>query len=798
MKKPSRILIADQDEKSRNYLETALSSSGYNIGSTGVGQELLDMIHDTGAALCIIDPLLPDIDGFSLSRSIADNHPEIGILISTSNKMDKHSKQEARTRYGARDFLIKPYDRQTLLETVEAQISGKTPPPSKSQKDAELSKELDEMLENTLSGIDLFPAKKKKKAKGPATAAVFSTTKPKKPATVGATMRVSPEDLKREMARIKDELKSEPRPKVKKDAGVFTSSDIFGALIEDIETGKVSESEFTLPGKNRSTEEVRSDTDADIFGTQPLPPLELIEEDEIDLDETNNRTSAANEYQFLEKIASGGMAEVWKAKLVGEQGFEKIVAIKKILPHLSANEDFLTMFTDEAKVAAKLTHPNIAQIYELRTSGKQAFIAMEYVSGHTLRNILNQCKKLKITMPCDIVFYIGMKLCNALYYAHNKKDFDNQDLNIVHRDVSPQNIIISGEGEIKLVDFGIAKASIKATETVAGSLKGKLLYMSPEQGDGKILDHRSDIFSLGCVLYEALTGARLFSGNSELAILKNVREALYPKPREVNPSIPDEAQDILLKVLAKEPGDRFESARACENRFKEFLRDSKYHINESDVADFMRFLFESNLEKLKAMGVQQAPVPAEKEPKPTPEPLPEAPSFNSLAPPIEETPQKPKPPERPAVAAPPIEAPPRRARITQPAGRAPAPDKKSNKLLFAIIFMIILAVGGGAWYFFKGADKTVDPPISSEKVNTESPSLPDPEPKTPENAQLPDDKNPPVEGVEQNTGQLPPAEPAAAEGEKKTDEEMEKLEEAVRKRKEELEKLKKKQSPAPS
>ncbi len=470
-----------------------------------------------------------------------------------------------------------------------------------------------------------------------------------------ASLRVSPEDLRREMEKIKQELKAKKaasapdaaRLKVTSDGNKknkegeseegprLTSSDIFGALIDDIESGRVKEEEFTAAGQNRISDPAggtgreaemallaEEGRDDQIFSTQPLPQLSGEDIDGGQAGAGRGRgyldtahASGTNQYQLISKIAAGGMAEVWKAKLIGEKGFEKIVAIKKILPHLGDNEEFISMFIDEAKVAANLTHPNIAQIYELGKMADSFFIAMEYVSGHNLRTLFNISSELGVTMPPEVAAFIGMKLCNALHYAHNKKGYDNLPLHIVHRDVSPQNILVSTEGEIKLVDFGIAKASIKATETIAGSLKGKLLYMSPEQADGKPIDKRSDIFSLGNLLFEALTGRKLFLGDSELSILKSVREARIPRLREINPAIPPGLEEILLKALSRDPDQRYEDAKALENALKEFLKREKIHINESEVAEFAKLVAERDASKIRKLDQgAQAPPPKRRPP----------------------------------------------------------------------------------------------------------------------------------------------------------------------------------------
>ena len=206
------------------------------------------------------------------------------------------------------------------------------------------------------------------------------------------------------------------------------------------------------------------------------------------------------------------MAEVFKAKRSGVEGFEKIVAMKRILPHLSDNKEFVDMFVDEAKMVAGLTHPNIVQIFDLGRIDTSYYIAMEYVHGRDLRTILRRAKEKGLRMPLDLCLRIVSQVCSALEYAHRKKDERGRPMEIVHRDVSPQNILISFEGEVKLTDFGIAKAATKASTTDRGALRGKLLYMSPEQAWGRPMDRRSDVFSLGIVLYEMMTDKKPFLG----------------------------------------------------------------------------------------------------------------------------------------------------------------------------------------------------------------------------------------------------------------------------------------------
>ncbi|HWC64936.1 MAG TPA: serine/threonine-protein kinase, partial [Thermoanaerobaculia bacterium] len=310
------------------------------------------------------------------------------------------------------------------------------------------------------------------------------------------------------------------------------------------------------------------------------------------------------QYQLMEKIATGGMAEVYKARMSGVDGFQKIVAIKKILPHMAASEDFISMFADEAKLAAQLNHPNIIHIYDLGKVEKSYYIAMEYVEGRDLRSILKSGADHGLPLPPELALFIASKLAAALDYAHRRKDFNGQDLSLVHRDVSPQNVLISYEGDIKLCDFGIAKAASKSSQTQAGALKGKLQYMSPEQASGKSLDRRSDLFSLGSVLYEMLTGEKLFAGDSDLTILEQVRNVKASAPSSKNPDVPKRADAIVLKALAKNPEERYQNASDFQRDLESVLYTFSPAPGSADLAIYLHHLQAE--EKSTAAGSERA------------------------------------------------------------------------------------------------------------------------------------------------------------------------------------------------
>ncbi len=300
-------------------------------------------------------------------------------------------------------------------------------------------------------------------------------------------------------------------------------------------------------------------------------------------------------YLLLERINVGGMAEVFIAKAFGVEGFERILAIKKILPTMAEDEEFITMFIDEARISVQLNHANIVHIHELGKHDETYYIAMEYVAGRDLRTILERYRRNKEIMPTAQAVFVASKICEGLDYAHRKKDARGQDLGIIHRDVSPQNILISYEGEVKIIDFGIAKAANRSQKTQAGILKGKFGYMSPEQVRGLPIDRRSDIFAVGVILYEMLTGEKLFVGESDFSTLEKVRNADVPAPRQFNPNIPPGLEKVVLKALAREQEDRYQSASDLQEDLMRFLLAGEAIYSAKHLSSFMKEAFAEEL-----------------------------------------------------------------------------------------------------------------------------------------------------------------------------------------------------------
>ncbi|HCP45783.1 MAG TPA: hypothetical protein DIU15_07065 [Deltaproteobacteria bacterium] len=279
-------------------------------------------------------------------------------------------------------------------------------------------------------------------------------------------------------------------------------------------------------------------------------------------------------YHLLDPIAIGGMAEVFKAKTFGHSGFEKVVVIKRILPHFANSPEFVEMFIDEAKLSVQLTHPNIVQIYDFGKINESFFIAMESVAGKDLKSIMRRQAERGEHMPPELAAYIAHEVAKGLDYAHKLSDTVGLPLNIVHRDISPSNVLVSYGGHVKIVDFGIAKAESATESSEAGVIKGKFQYMSPEQSHGDKTDHRSDIFSLGVCLWEMLTGHRLFKRPNDIESLEAVRTCQVPLPSSYNPQLSPELDRICMTALSADAGDRYQEASLLQRELEQFLLPS--------------------------------------------------------------------------------------------------------------------------------------------------------------------------------------------------------------------------------
>ena len=414
-------------------------------------------------------------------------------------------------------------------------------------------------------------------------------------------------------------------------------------------------------------------------------------------------------YILLDKLAVGGMAELYRAMITGVQGFEKLIAIKKILPHLATEEELVRSFIDEAKLAALLHHQNIVQIYDFGSLGESYFIAMEYLLGKDCRIIKSKAKEKNLPIELQNAIFIVSRICSGLNYAHKLKDFQGKPLNIIHRDISPQNIIITYEGDVKIVDFGIAKAANQASMTQFGMIKGKVAYMSPEQAAGKTIDQRSDIFACGILLYELVTGKRMFSGDT-MHILANVRDAEFTKPEEAKKDLPEKLLKVLYKALEKEADQRYQTCGDMLTDLEECACRLDVHPTAHGFSRYMKTLFaeeiaaeELHLQKITKMGLMEdKKTGAEAEAAP---PLPVADKI------------KPKPPQEK----------PKKEETSAP-GAAPAEMIKSKKILLAAISVALVFVIGLITMVSKKEEPSPPPLPTQETTEIPSQAIDEPSP----------------------------------------------------------------------
>ncbi len=301
-------------------------------------------------------------------------------------------------------------------------------------------------------------------------------------------------------------------------------------------------------------------------------------------------------YELQARIAAGGMAEIFKARFSPAPGVTKQVVIKRILPHYAANKAFIAMFTNEAKIAMGLSHGNIAQVFDFGEIDGDWFLAMEFVDGQPLSKVLKRARTLEIAvMPTPFAVLIGIEMLKGFHYAHTRLDEDGRPLKIVHRDVSPQNILIAYEGQIKIVDFGISKARTAGREeTEAGAVKGKYTYFAPEQARGKELDARTDVFAAGIVMYEMLCGQLPFQGKM-IEVLSKIVRGEFPPPRELNPGLSPVLERIILTAMAHEKADRYQTAEDFQQALSAYLNQNVPTFAPSGLGMFMGLLFEEEL-----------------------------------------------------------------------------------------------------------------------------------------------------------------------------------------------------------
>ena len=700
------ILVVEYEPRYTDRVKQALSGQPFNPTFARDGEEAMRALDGDHPRLIVLSSVVPKISTTELIRAIRGRKPlsDTPILLTVSGYNGKSPKQDAQ-RVGASDILPKPYSETEFLGKVqqmlgvagsavsakltsneifgdlleeEKPVVRKTPTTGTGRTS---TSDVDKMLSDTLGGM--MPKRRE--------AAPTVANTPNPAAAQPQPQKARPQTGANEFDRILHDTLSGLEKTARKTTGPAATPR------PNIPPDPTPPPPAPTQDGRFSTEKMKAFVPDRVPVSQPVftpaaPAPAAREEDPVD-------GVKFGQYVLTEKIATGGMAEVWKARMRGVEGFQKIVAIKKILPHLSDNQDFIEMFVDEAKLAAQLNHNNIIHIYDLGKIQTSYYIAMEYIDGYDLKTILRRGAERGNPMTVELALFIASKLASALDYAHRKKDFEEKEMGLVHRDVSPQNVLVSQEGDIKLCDFGIAKAASKASHTQAGALKGKLQYMSPEQAWGRSIDRRSDVFALATVLFEMLTNRKLFTGDNELSILEQVREARVQPPSLYNDEVTPEIDKIVIKALQKDPANRYQTAGEMARDLDAILYSFKPTPTSADLAIYMHRISSPEPEPFEAAETMiDTPLPVvPPAPAPAPKPVP--------------------------VAAAPAPAP------AMMAASAPAPavavafeEPKKGKSPVALIAIVIglLAVAGGA-AFVLTRPKTAAP-AATVATNTIAPA----------------------------------------------------------------------------
>ncbi len=559
-----KVLIVETDGKVVERLNSFFSKFGFQVDIAEDGKKAIEMAKENPYDLLLTEVVIPKTDGFNLSRSIKNISDKTTVFIISGIYKGASFRQKAIHNFKADEFIEKPFSIEDLKEKIEKYM-GPLDAISEEKKDSSSDEGLigaEELFGDILQEVSMAIENEKKKQPKP---------------SGDATQKFpSLKELEKTI-----ELSEEVPSGEKRKRNIDTTD------IDELLEKTLVDLKIKVPKKQKAK-------------TLEKKPASAIKTEEKQKTTVSPPKIEEEKYELLEKIAVGGMAEIYKAKQKGPVGFEKIITIKRILPFLSSDEEFITMFTDEARIAAQLSHPNIVQIFDLGKYKGDYIIAMEYVPGKDLGAILKKLRKEGKKLPYDLIAYIAVGVAEALIYAHKKKDSKGNPLNIVHRDISPQNILISFEGEVKLTDFGISKAQNKIHQTVAGGLKGKFIYMSPEQAKGEVdIDYRADIFSFGTLLYEMIALKNPFIDKSEVAILERVKNVKYVPLKEIVPDVPEELNAIVEGCLKENPKDRFSDMKAVREIIEKFL--AKEGINlillKDKLAKFVSRLFPEEFKK---------------------------------------------------------------------------------------------------------------------------------------------------------------------------------------------------------
>jgi serine/threonine protein kinase/DNA-binding response OmpR family regulator len=626
-----KILLVEYATSSIDTIKETLSPPVFEITVANEGDTARKYLAEKSFDLMITAAMLPKFHGFNLSQYAAENHPGMKIIIISEIYRGMDYKHQAIKIYKADDFFEKPLDKRVFKDRVfelleinkedVEQSSKKTATqfPFSDTKKIPTLKKL-ETEGKKLTSEDLFgdiiervhdlptyeikldeaeeKSQEKEKPASTAAAGVPPVTRPAAPPVTGMIDRKSPavtQVIKKPSVNKTQKIDLDLLNLIKKEKADKTKDkDLRDKKIEEDISRKL---EDTLSGLGISVKPSPAPGAAAETGpkTEVIKPVKTpktrVEEKE--------KADDVGGYEILGLIGRGGMAEIYKAKKKGIKGFEKIIALKKILPGYGADAKYIEMFVDEAKIAAELSHPNIVQIHDLGKKDDYYFIAMEYVQGKDLRVILQKLAQVGMLIPEPIAIYLVMKILAALSYAHSARNSTGKKLDIVHRDISPPNILVSYEGNIKLTDFGVSKASIKMHQTLAGALKGKLLYMSPEQAKGEDhIDYRSDLYSVGIILFELITGEKLFLDSSEMGTLKKAQQGIIIKPGQVKKDIEPELETIILKALNKEMNRRYQAAADMIKDLEAYIK-SHYSAmpGATHAAHFITNLFKNEIKE---------------------------------------------------------------------------------------------------------------------------------------------------------------------------------------------------------
>ncbi len=549
------ILIVEYDNQTIDKIKDMLPYPVFELTIADAGDVAKKLLEKEKYDLVVTAAMLPKFHGFDLCKLISSDFPDTRVIVMSGVYKGIEYRNQAISEFGADDFIEKPLkDKEfinsvyTVLDISESDVqtqfdSGSTQIPTSDTKKIKIEKEKEE---EKLSSNDIFGDIIDKVENEHEITIDTEEEYVNQKTGEQSTQEIDNKDRPPTVLNLKQEIKKEP----KEEEIDFSTLIKPEKKLDSTDSGKIIENDIS-----RKLEETLSGLG---FESKKVKPKKK------SLDRQSEQQKSENEiegYEILGMMARGGMAEIYKAKKKGVKGFEKIIVIKKILSGYGEDDKYIEMFVDEAKIAAELTHPNIVQIYDFGKKDDFYFIAMEYVEGKDLRLILNKLLEKSAILDEYLSIHITIKILEALSYAHSATDSKGISLEIVHRDISPPNILISYSGEVKLTDFGVSKASIKSHQTLSGALKGKLLYMSPEQAKAeKNIDNRSDIYSVGIILFELLTGKKLFSGLTEMEVLKKVQAGKIIKPSEINRNIDPDLENIILRAVSAKKSNRYQNA----------------------------------------------------------------------------------------------------------------------------------------------------------------------------------------------------------------------------------------------